>query len=215
MKKNFIDYYAVIVLVLFIFYNYVFYALKIGGLLYQIIMYVLIIVNGIILIRFSERIKYKAVVIIVYSLIWLFSKSALQCYFDFSNIIILCAIGFFESHFVKAISILFSSLIFLYFYPLLFIFLLNFGYGLDDIGKMNDVYPDMHYYCDNHYEVYGYSAGAMDSFHYSRGKHYEILNVHDIIRVSYSERNEISRDDYDEYIHDHNCELVGTKYGFK
>ena len=85
MRKNFIDYYALAMLMLFIIYNLFLESLKIYGLLYQIFMFVIIIVNAIILIAFRKRIKYKTLIIIVYLLIWLFSKNTLQCFFAFLN----------------------------------------------------------------------------------------------------------------------------------
>ena len=82
-----------------------------------------------------------------------------------------------EKHSIKIISVLIVILGYIFFLPLFFVFLLAFSTGLDEESGMNDIYDDMHYYCDNNYEVYSYSAGVMDSFHYSIGKHYEILNI--------------------------------------
>ena len=56
MRKNFINYYALVMLVLFIIYNLFLESLKIYGLLYQIFMFVMIIVNAIILIIFRKKI---------------------------------------------------------------------------------------------------------------------------------------------------------------
>lgn len=214
MKKILINYYAVIMMILFIIYNFTLENLKIGGLLYQLYMIILIIFNVIILIKFRKDIKCKSLVIFVYFLICLFSKNTLQCYFVFSNIIILCITGFMESNFVKFISIFIIIFDTIFFYPLLFIFLLGFSDVNDEKG-LDDIYKDMHYYCDNNYEVYSYSQGAMDKFHYSIGKHYEILNIDGIIYISYNERNEKTQQEYDEYINNHNCSLVGDKNGFK
>ena len=215
MRKNFIDYYALVMLVLFIIYNLFLESLKIYGLLYQIFMFALIIVNAIILIVFRNRIKYKTLIIIVYLLIWLFSKNTLQCFFAFSNIILLCITGFMEKHSIKIISVLVVIFGYIFFLPLFFAFLLAFGTGLDEESGMNDIYDHMHYYCDNNYEVYSFSAGAMDSFHYSIGKHYKILNISGIINISYNERNEKTHDEYEAYLETHNCELVGDKNGSK
>ena len=213
MRKNFIDYYALVMLVLFIIYNLFLESLKIYGLLYQIFMFALIIVNAITLIIFRKRIKYKTLIIIVYLLIWLFSKNILQCFFAFSNIILLCITGFMEKHSIKIISVLIVIFGYIFFLPLFFAFLLAFGTGLDEESGMNDIYDDMH--CDNNYEVYSYSAGAMDSFHYSIGKHYEILNISGIINISHNERNEKTHDEYEACLETHNCELVGDKNGSK
>lgn len=215
MRKNFIDYYALVMLMLFIIYNLFLESLKIYGLLYQIFMFAIIMVNAIILIIFRKKIKYKTLIIIVYLLIWLFSKNTLQCFFDFSNIILLCVTGFMEKHSIKIISVLIVIFGYIFFLPLFFVFLLAFGTGLDEESGMNDIYDDMHYYCNNNYEVYSYSAGAMDSFRYSIGKHYEILNISGIINISYNERNEKTQDEYETYLEIHNCELVGDKNGSK
>lgn len=209
MRKNLIDYYALTMLVLFIVYNLFLKNLKIYGLLYQVFMFALIIANAIILIIFRKRIKCKTLIIIVYLLTWLFSKNTLQCLFAFSNIILLCITGFMEKHSIKIISVLIVILDHIFFLPLYFGFLLTFGTGLDEERGMNDIYDDMHYYCDNNYEIYSYSAGAMDSFHYSIGKHYEILNIDGIINISYHERNEKTQTEYETYLKKHNCKLVG------
>ena len=120
-----------------------------------------------------------------------------------------------EKHSIKIISVLIVIFGYIFFLPLFFVFLLAFGTGLDEESGMNDIYDDMHYYCDNNYEVYSYSAGAMDSFHYSIGKHYEILNISGIINISYNERNEKTQDEYEAYLETHNCKLVGDKNGSK
>ena len=215
MRKKFIDYYALAMLMLFIVYNLFLESLKIYGLLYQVFMFLLMIVNAFVLIAFRKRIEYKALIIIVYSLIWIFSKNTLQCFFAFSNIILLCITGFMEKNSIKIISVSIVIFGYIFFLPLFFFFLLAFGTGLDEESGKNDIYDDMHYYCDNNYEVYSYSAGAMDSFHYSIGKHYEILNISGIINISYNERNEKTHDEYETYLKTHNCKLMGDKNGSK
>ena len=77
----------------------------------------------------------------------------------------------------------------------------------------NDIYNDMHYYCENNYEVYTYSGGAMDKFHYSIGKYYDILDIDGIIYISYNERNEVSKKKYDNYLKEHKCRLVSDING--
>ncbi len=209
MKIFLINYYAVIIMSLFIINNMILKDLKIGGLIYQFCMIIFIIFNSIILIKFRRNIKYKNWVIVVYFLIWLFSKNIFQCLFDISNIIILMIIGFSESKSIKAITILIILFFAVFQFPLLFIFLLAFGNDLNAEQGMNDIYEDTHYYCEKKYEIYSYSAGAMDGFHYSIGKHYEILNIDDIISISYNERNEKTKEDYDNFLNNHSCILIG------
>lgn len=216
MKKNIIDYYALIMLLLFIIYNIILKDLKVGGLLYQIFMIVLIVLNIIILIKLRKRIKLKGLIIVIYFLIWfLFSKNALQCFFGISNIFILIAIGLMESNFVKVISVLISLFFVVFSMPLLFVYLLTYGTSIGEESGRNDIYDDMHYLCENNYEVYSYSAGAMDNFHYSIGKYYEFLDIDGIIFISYNERNEVSQKEYSNYLNAHKCKLVGDVNGSK
>ena len=216
MKKNIIDYYALVMMILFIIYNIILRDLKVGGLLYQVFMIFLIILNIILLIKFRKRIKFKGLIIVIYFFIWfLFSKNALQCFFAISNMIILITIGFMESNFIKVISILITLFFAVFSMPLFFLYLLAYGTGISEESGRNDIYDDMHYFCENNYEVYSYSAGAMDRFHYSIGKHYEFLDINGIIYISYNERNEVSQKEYDNYLNTHKCKLVGDVNGSK
>ena len=214
MKKYFNNY-ALFILILFIIYNLVLDELMISGLLYKIIMILIIINNIVFLIFFKRKIIKKNLIIIIYWLIWIFSKDIFQCLFAFSNILILCITGFMENNFIKIISILLIIYIYIFFLPLYFGLMLTFGVNLDEDKYRNDIYHDMHYYCDNNYEAYAYSAGAMDSFHYSIGKYYDILNYTDIINIVYRERNEKTLEEYKKFINNNNCKLVGDIDGYK
>ena len=213
MKKSIMNYYAIIMLVLYLIYNIGLNSLKIGGLLYQIIMIILIIVNTAILIIFRKDIKYKEAICIIYFFTWLFSKNMPQCFFNFSNIIVLVSIGLIDSKFMRVFAIVIALIVSIFFLPLFFIFLLCFGTSINEESGRNDIYKDMHYYCENNYEVYSFSQGAMDKFHYSIGKHYEFLDIDDIIYISYNERNEVSQKEYDNYLKTHKCKLVGDING--
>lgn len=214
MKKILIDYYALVILILFIIYNFILDKLIIMGLLYKTIMILIIIVNMIILIIFRKKIKYKNI-LIIYCLTSLFTKNIMQYLFAFSNIIILCIIGFKENKFIKIFSIFFGIFIVFCWLPLLFVLFIFFGINLDEEKYMNDIYEYSHYYCDNNYETYTYSAGATDKFHYSIGKYYDILNYNDIINIVYRERNENTLEEYTDFIENNNCKLVGVDNGFK
>ena len=213
MKKSIMNYYAIIMLVLYLIYNIGLNSLKIGGLLYQIIIIILIIVNTAILIIFRKDIKYKEAICIIYFFTWLFSKNIPHCFFNFSNIIVLVSIGLIDSKFMRVFAIVIALIVSIFFLPLFFIFLLCFGTSINEESGRNDIYKDMHYYCENNYEVYSFSQGAMDKFHYSIGKHYEFLDIDDIIYISYNERNEVSQKEYDNYLKTHKCKLVGDISG--
>lgn len=133
----------------------------------------------------------------------------MQYLFAFSNIIILCIIGFKENKFIKIFSIFFGIFIAFCWLPLLFALFILFDVNLDEEKNMNNIYSDMHYYCDNNYEAYAYSTGFMDGFSYSIGKYYDILNYNDIINIVYRERNENTLEEYTNFIENNNCKLVG------
>lgn len=211
MKKILIKYYAVIMEILFLIYNQLLHGIKINGLLYHIFMFVLIIINSIMLIKYGKEIKFKEFISIMYIFIWSMCKNMLQGIFGITSMLILIYTKIIETKFNKEILlILFFTIVVFFLIPISFIYFL-FGFGLDinEENELNGIYEDMHYYCDNNYEVYSYSGGAMDSFHYSIGKHYEFLNIDDIIYISYNERNEVSKEEYDNYLNTHKCKLVG------
>lgn len=208
LKNTLINYYALITLILFIIYNLILKSLKIGGSFYRIFMIGLIVLNARVLIKNRNRIKYKNLALLLYFFLVFFSKNSFQCFFDFFNLIILCRIGFKNSLVTKILTLLITLITFLFFYPLLFAFLLIFGTSWKEEVKRKDIYKDSHYYCTNHDEVYTYSAGAMDSFHYSIGKYYEILNIEGILYISYHNRNEVSKEEYENYLSNHECTLI-------
>ncbi len=210
-----IDNYALTILLLYIIYNIILRYLLISGMLYQLFMYLLIIINNIILIKYRKHIKYKTLIIIIYLLLGIFSKNIFQYLFGLSNIIVLIIIGFKESRIIKIISILVIIISIKYFILILFILAFTFGNSINSDIITNDIYEKTHYYCNNHYEAYAYSKGAMDKYHYSIGKHYVILNLNDIIYISYNQRNEVSNAKYNDYINKNNCRLVSDKYESK
>ena len=121
----------------------------------------------------------------------------------------LIIIGFKESSFIKVISILIGLFFVFFSIPILFIYFLVCTTSYDNI------YENMHYYCEKHYEIYAYSAGAMDGFHYGLGKHYVFIDYNDIIYMSYDGRREVSEKEYRNYLNTHNCKLVGDVNEFK
>lgn len=209
MNKNYTDYYFFIMVLFFITYNIIFESLKISGSLYKLFMISLIIINSIILFILNKKISLKKIILIIYIFTIVKSRNQLQFFFALSNIIILCIIGFQESNLIKNISIFILIITLTYSLPLLFVFLLEFGTELDEDVYMNKIYEDTHYYCNKNYEIYSYSNSAGDVFHYSIGKHYDFLNINDIIHITYNEQNEVKKYDYDNYLKKHKCRLVG------
>ena len=81
-------------------------------------MIIIIIVNAIILIVFRKEIKYKEVDCVIYFITWLFSKNIPQCFFNFSNIIVLVGIGLIDSMFMRVFAIIIGLIISIFFLPL-------------------------------------------------------------------------------------------------
>ena len=210
MQKKIINYYSFIMMILFVIYNVILKDLKIGGLLYVLFMIILSIFNIKVILKYSKDIKYKKIFIIIFCIITvLLSRNGLQYIFGIINVLILIIVCYKEKILGKEIFIIGAVVITVLGLPLLFNFLLRFGASLSTDADRQDIYEDMHYYCENNYEVYGYSMGAMDKMHYSIGKHYDILNINDIIYITYNKRNEVSQEKYDKYLDTHKCTLVG------
>ena len=198
MKK----YYAVILLVLFLIYN-LFKNFVIEGLLYQIFMIGLIIINGIILFKYKDEIDYKKVVGVIYFLAGFFSKNIFQCYFAFSNVIIICVIESLRNKKSNVPLIVMEVLLFLV--PAIIVSHLFIGTKYNKNFMRNDISKDYYYLCDNNVSSYRFSGSANDSYHYSIGKYYEIVKINNLLYIAYDERNEVSQKEYKKYIAEHKC----------
>lgn len=209
MKKIFINHYLLILFLIFFIYNYVLLDLKIGGLIYQVFMIVITILNALMLVKYRKEIKFKSICLIAYFCTCFISRNIFQVIFVFSNIITLIVIGYIgEKIFIKIVSTLIIIKLCILLPILVIIVVFRFGNELNEEIGLSDIYEDTHYYCDNNYEVYAFSAGAMDRFHYSVGKHYEIINIKGLY-VRYSKRNETTYAEYLNTIEKYNGRLVG------
>lgn len=207
MKKILINHYALIIILLFLVYNILLRNLVITGIIYHLFIITLIISNIILLFKLKKEIKCKSMTIIVFFIVWIFSKDIYGVIFGISSMIALISIGFIESNLIKIISIIITIIISIFALPLFYLFILVFA--LSGGSHDNQIYEDTHYYCSDNIEIYSYSAGAMDSFHYSIGKYYEFLDIDGIIFISYNERNEVSQEKYSNYLNTYKCKLVG------
>lgn len=212
MQKFIANFYLVLIIMLFIVNNIILDDLKITGALYISMMNISIVLNGIMLLLFKNEIKFKGIIIIIAFITFIFSKDIYQFIFIISTLVILILTDISNSKFIQITTIIINIIILIFHIPLLFfIIILVFN----EIDQNADIYEDTHYYCKNNYEAYSYSAGAMDDFHYSIGKHYEILNVDGIITISYNKRNEKTEEEYKNFIKNNKCKLVGAENGSK
>lgn len=219
MKKDLINNYTIFMIIIFIIENIILINLKIKGIVYEIFMLILVIFNMIILIKYNSEIKFKILTIIVSLFLFLLSKDFYNVIFMITNILTLLIITIFNAikkQSLKTIILSILAVIFLFkyfFYIILFIMFVL--YNKLTYEEDSDIYYDTYYYCENNYEAYVYSAGAFDSFHYSISKHYEFFNIDGIINVSHRERNETTKENYEEFIRNNKCTLVGDIDGFK
>ncbi len=218
MKKIFINYYAVIIFILYLFDNTILYKLKVSGPLYIILLDIFLISNIILLSIKRKEIKFKTIIIIAFILTIGLSKNLYQLLYVNINVITLLITGFKENKFIKIIFVL--LIVFLIrFAPLIFFILIFTSGDNGEFGATNKdfIYEDTHYYCNNNYESYAFSAGAMDSYHYYIGKNYKIINIDGIINIVYKGGNIVSKDEYNKYNENklNNCKTIGVKYGFK
>lgn len=211
--KKITNYYPLIMMIIFIIYNIILENIKIGGVVYNVFMIIMIILNSFILILFRKNIKLKGLIITFYFFTWLIiSKNLFQCFFALSTLIILIVVGFKESNYIKVMAFFVPSVFILLSFPILLVFVLAFGNG-EERG-LGDIYIDSHYICKNNYEAYAFSK-AMDGYGYSIGKYYDFYKKGDIIYIKYSERNEVSYQKYNNYIKKNGCKLAGDINGLK
>ena len=218
MKKYFINYYAVIIFVLYLIDNTLLYKLRVSGPLYIILLDLFLISNIVLLSIKRKEIKFKTIIIIAFILTIGLSKNLYQLLYVNVNVITLLITGFKESKLIKIIFVL--LIVFLVkFSPIIFYILLFATGDNGEFGPTNKnlIYEDTHYYCNNNYETYALSMGAMDSYHYFIGKNYKLLNIDGIISVVYKGGNVVSKEEYEKYNKNklNNCKTKGVKYGFK
>ena len=209
MKKFLINNYALIVLFSFIVYNPILHDLIISGPLYLTLLAVITVLNIVALVKLKKNIKYKTTVLIVLFIIWVIvSKNPAQYFFALSTIITLAIIGLKETKPYKVVSIIVLTLLVVLSFPVLF-FAYIICYGTDINTERSRLYlyiGETAYYCEDNAEVYRYSTGAWGHMHYNVGKAYEILNIDNVIHISYNTRHEVSKEDYDSFLDSHSCE---------
>ena len=206
MKKLLINYYELILLFLFIIYNYGLKNFKIEGLLYVLFMIIFIILNINIILKYSKDIKYKKIITIISFIITvLLARNGLQYIFGIINVIILMIVCFKEKILGKAALIIGIVILVQLGLPLLLNYLFRFGYTLSIDSDRHDIYQETRFLCNNNHEIYAHSRGAMASYKYSNGKYYEYVNIDNLIKIYYSERTNISQEEYDNYQENNKC----------
>ena len=163
----------------------------------------LIITNIVILLKYKDEISYKKTIGVIYFLAWFFSKNIFQCYFAFSNVIIICVIESLRNKKSNVPLIVMEVLLFLV--PAIIVSHLFIGNKYNKDFMRNDISKDYYYLCEDNISSYRYSSSAKDSYHYSIGKYYEFVKINNILYIAYDERKEVPQKEYEEYIAEHEC----------
>ena len=203
--KIFTNYYTSIIIILLVISNIFLTNLEVNGILYNLFMTAFILFNIGIVVKYKKEMKNKKIALISSVILLIFSKNIHLTIFIVTNIFLLLIITISTSKSLKTIIILMFCCILLSPYTFIFVLLI----ALNSKYKMNNIYEDTHYYCEKNYEIYAYSSGAMNRFHYSVGKYYVLLDFGNIINISYRERNETTIEKYNQFLNNNKCSLVG------
>ena len=204
-KEKVTTYYIIIITILFIINNILLRNLIISGFMYHIIMIALTVLNIRFLLKNQEKIECKKIGILICCLIWIISKNFYGIILVLSTLITLIVIEYSKSLIIKVLAYIIALIVSIVFIPFLYLqIIVTSIFSYDD-----DAFEDSHYYCENHYEAYVYSAGAIDSYHHNIGKHYDFLDLGVIISVSYKGGHEVSTEEYNKFIETHNCKRNG------
>lgn len=201
-------YYGVL-LVLITIFNGFFNFIIIEGIFYQAFMYIVICFNIFLLFGFGNCIKYKGIVLVLLIMSLCSQKNMLELFFLISSIFSILIIGVKGNNCDKVLSIISFILLFIYFLPIYFILMLIYSGSIDGNIIRNQIIDGTRYICNENNEAFVSFGGAMDSFHYFKGKYYEIVNFDGIINVNLSFSHEIDSDEYNNFIENKNCTLVG------
>ena len=206
MKEKLINYYTILLITLLVFANIIFKSIKITGIIYNFIMILLIVLNVIFILKHKDKIKYKKVSLIIFIFLFITCKNVYYLIFVIINIVLLFVIILLKSS-VKAVKVILLGCLAIVLTPLIYgiFFILYLSFSFEK--ESDDIYEDTHYYCENNYEVYIYSMGAMDGFHYNVGKYYVVIDFDNWLNITYRKRNETTKDKYDEFLNNHKCEL--------
>lgn len=201
MKKIclfFIKYYLIFLLIFRLIFNITLIYFKIEGSIYDLLNVLIIIFNYKMLIKYNNQIHLKRISYIIILFTLLINQSIYLFILSITTLFIIFYLNYIDD-FIKKISII-TMFLSLYFFPGIILGIM--------ISMQNPIYHDTHYYCEN-YEIYIYSAGAMDSFHYQINKRKLILDFQNRLKIVYNKKVSDTKYEYDEILKKYKCKLVG------
>lgn len=151
---------------------------------------------------FRKKIVCPAISLILFILFFLMAKSQSELSFAVTMVLGI-TIVFFKKAQVVVTAV--ASFLFLFFSPLLFFTLLIILPVLDGSDM---IYPETHYYTDDGRELFVYSAGAMDGFHYCVGRGFEIIDLGQTLKFYYRDVQSVNKHEYEQVKGTANCTLA-------
>ena len=207
MKRLFKYYYIFLELVLFAFLymennDYYF-----KGILYHLSMILLILVSIFIVCKFNNTLKFKNIFYLTISFYELFLNNIylsillIILFFmifilNYKNVIFKITFGF-----VIGVCIICFPI------TLLLCFFKMDSINGDGSRLRNMIYSDYHYKCGK-YEIFWYSGGAMDSFHYAVIEPNSVIKIGDLIDIGYDKQIGDTLEEYNKMLYNNNCKKV-------
>lgn len=198
-------YYVLLEIILFSFLILEQYSFYFKGVLYHVFMVLFVLLNILLIVKYNDVLKFKKpfyISLIVYLIF-------LNNIYLFILIVILFFLILFLNTDVKFIyyTFLVTSLFACFLFPITFLRVLSVGIQGNSIR--DDIYEDYHYDCGK-YEIFYYSAGAMDGMHYAVVKKHVYVKIDNIIEIGYDKQISDSLKEYNKVYQNNKCKKIGN-----
>lgn len=198
-----LPYYLGIQLFFFILLNIRLKNLVVSGIFYIIAIVVLHVMHLVLLVWKNETLKWKGGFYCLFLFCIIFSKNIFHFIFLLNTIIVLSLLNLKRNRTMQVVLIVLISMILLNSH-LIFFSLLFVTFNQDGI------YEDTHYLCDEKYEIYIHSAGAMDSFHYTIIQKENLINLNNLLKIGYNKPIGNTLEQYNQTLKQYTCRRVGA-----
>lgn len=181
------------------------YNIVIQGLIFDLFLIALTILSIIVIIKYNDSLKYKRLILPLYVIFFiigdkLFLNNLLYTALMVIPIVFIIALNFHKDNFIEMSGIIAITVTVILF-PLLF-----FLHDLSPTDR-NNIYEDTHYQCGE-YEIFSYSAGAMDSYHYAVVKKHKYIDFGNILEIWYDEYIGDTELEYEMILNSNVCYLI-------
>lgn len=197
--KKIVSHYFLFILIFYFLFNFLLRGLRIEGILYTIFFIGIIIGNLFFIKKYINQLKWKNITLFTFLFLLLFSKNIYFLLLGLSTILFILVDKTGKLKPLELVIIVLSLIgLGIQYFGISFLVL--------SFSKKEEVFDyGEHYNCENYKELYPYSAGAFDSLHYAFDTYVEVLDLDNILKITYRSRKEISQEEYEKYLDEHNC----------